>query len=252
MPSLSILVPVYNEIRSANLILDQLVSKQIQGLEKRVIVIESNSTDGTRAVVERYRDVPGFKLIFEDRPQGKGHALRKGLMHADGDIILIQDADLEYSLDDYDALVAPIVSGKADFVLGTRHVEGNVHIRRFSRDNHIAWVFNLAHWAFTAALNLTLGTRMTDPFTMFKVFRRKCLEGVELECNRFDLDWEIVIKFVRAGYLPLEVPVSYKSRDYDEGKKISILRDPPTWFRAWWKFAFLPIFKRGARCDGGR
>jgi len=252
MPSLSVLVPVYNEIRSVSLILDQLASKQIKGLEKQVIVIESNSTDGTRAVVERYRDVPGFELVFEDRPQGKGHALRAGLAHADGDIILIQDADLEYSLDDYDALLAPIISGKSDFVLGTRHVEGQVHMRKFSRDNHVAWVFNLAHWAFTAVLNVTLGTRMTDPFTMFKVFRRNCLNGISLECNRFDLDWEIVIKFIRAGYIPLEVPVSYKSRDYEEGKKINVLRDPPTWFRAWWKFAFLPIFNRRPRCNGRR
>ena len=250
MPSLSILVPVYNEIGSVKLLLDQLAAKQIPRLEKRIVVIESNSTDGTRAVVEGFRETPGFKLIFEDQPKGKGHALRTGLACADGDIILIQDADLEYSLDDYEKLLAPVLAGKADFVLGTRHFAGNVHIRKFAKDNHIAWVFNLAHWVFTAALNITLGTRMTDPFTMYKVFRRSCLNGIELECNRFDLDWEIVIKFIRAGHIPLEIPVSYKSRDYHEGKKISILKDQPTWFRAWWKSAFLTLFNKESNSDG--
>jgi hypothetical protein len=98
-------------------------------------------------------------------------------------------------------------------------------------------LFNIAHWGFTALLNVSLGTRMTDPFTMFKVFRRKCLDGMVLECNRFDLDWELVIKLVRAGYKPLEVPVFYQSRDFEQGKKVSILKDPPTWIKAWWKYA---------------
>jgi hypothetical protein len=112
-------------------------------------------------------------------------------------------------------------------------------MRKFGTDNHYAVLFNLAHWGFTALLNVSLGTRMTDPFTMFKVFRRKCLDGIVLECNRFDLDWELVIKLVRAGYKPLEVPVFYQSRDFEQGKKVSILKDPPTWIKAWWKYAIL-------------
>ena len=90
-------------------------------------------------------------------------------------------------------------------------------------------------------LNISLGTRMTDPFTMFKVFRRSCLKGIILECNRFDLDWEIVIKLVRAGYKPLEIPVTYRSRDFKEGKKVSMFKDPPTWIKAWFKYA---VFKK--------
>ena len=170
---------------------------------------------------------------------GKGHAVRSGLAIAGGDIILIQDADLEYSLDDYEKLLAPILEGRTNFVLGTRHTPGSLAMRKFGKDNHYAMLFNLAHLAFTALLNVSLGLQMTDPFTMFKVFNKKCLDCINLECNRFDFDWELVIKLTRAGFKPLEVPVAYKSRDFQEGKKVSILKDPPTWINAWWKYCIL-------------
>jgi len=206
-----------------------------------IVLIESNSTDGTREIVRSCEGKPGVRVIWEDRPQGKGHAVRAGLAAATGDIILIQDADMEYSMDDYEKLVAPLLEGRADFVLGTRHTEGSWQMRQFTTGKQVATLFNLAHWGFTALLNISLGTRMTDPFTMFKVFRRSCLEKFTLECNRFDLDWEIVIKLVRAGYKPLEIPVNYKSRDFKEGKKVSIWKDPPTWIKAWWKYAVLKL-----------
>jgi glycosyltransferase involved in cell wall biosynthesis len=236
-PRLSVIVPIFNEIESAGLALEQILGKRLPGIEIEVVVVESNSTDGTKEIVERLPASPNLKRIFEDRPRGKGHAVRAGLDACSGDIVLIQDADLEYSLDDYGSLLAPILDGRADFVLGTRHTEGNWHMRRFETSNHYAVLFNLAHWGFTALLNRSLGTRMTDPFTMFKVFRRSCLEGIPLECDRFDFDWELVIKLVRAGHKPLEVPVSYRSRDFQQGKKVSVFRDPPTWIRAWWKYA---------------
>lgn len=234
-------MPVYNEISSIGSVLDLLIRKRIDGVEIELLVVESNSTDGTRDIVNGYKSFPGVRIILEEKPQGKGHAVRTGLAAATGDIILIQDADLEYSLDDYEKLLAPIISGQADFVLGTRHTEGNWRMRRFSSGNHYAVVFNLAHWGFTAMLNRSLGTQMTDPFTMFKVFRKSCLDGIQLECNRFDLDWELVIKLVRAGYKPLEIPVTYNSRDFNEGKKVSMLKDPPTWIKAWWKYAALGV-----------
>jgi hypothetical protein len=144
-------------------------------------------------------------------------------------------------MDDYEKLVAPLLEGRADFVLGTRHTGRSWQMRQFTTGKQVATLFNLAHWGFTALLNISLGTRMTDPFTMFKVFRRGCLDKFTLECNRFDLDWEIVIKLVRAGYKPLEIPVTYKSRDFKEGKKVSIWKDPPTWIKAWWKYAVLKL-----------
>lgn len=250
MPTrLSLIVPIFNEVASAREVLTKIIAKRLIGVDIEVIIVESNSTDGTREIVDSFVSNPRVRALFEQKPRGKGHAVRAGLDVAAGDIILIQDADLEYSLDDYERLLAPIMEGRADFVLGTRHKKGDWRMRKFNSDNHIAWLFNIAHWTFTAALNITLGTRMTDPFTMYKVFRRSCLSGIKLECNRFDLDWEIVIKLIRAGHIPLEIPVSYKSRDYSEGKKISILKDPPTWFRAWWKFALLPLLRKDATSD---
>jgi glycosyltransferase involved in cell wall biosynthesis len=239
LPKVSVIVPLFNEAESARDILSALIEKRLEGAQMELILVESNSTDGTREIVRSFEGKPGVQVIWQESPKGKGNAVRAGLSAASGDIVLIQDADDEYSLDDYEKLLAPIVDGKVDFVLGTRHMQGQWQMRRFSSESHYAVLFNLAHWIFTGILNLSLGTRMTDPFTMFKVFRRHCLDGITLECNRFDLDWEIVIKLVRAGYKPLEIPVSYKSRDFKEGKKVSIWQDPPTWIRAWWKYAIL-------------
>ena len=239
MPLLSVIVPLYNEASTAEEVLAALVAKQVPGVDMEIVLIESNSTDGTREIVRSYEGKAGVRVIWEDRPQGKGHAVRAGLAAARGDIFLIQDADMEYSMDDYEKLVAPLLEGRADFVLGTRHTGGSWQMRQFTTGKEIATLFNLAHWGFTALLNISLGTRMTDPFTMFKVFRRSCLDKFTLECNRFDLDWEIVIKLVRAGFRPLEIPVTYKSRDFKEGKKVSIWQDPPTWMKAWWKYAIL-------------
>ena len=236
---LSVIVPIFNEARSAELVLGKIIDKRLEDADIEVIIVESNSTDGTRQIVQRFEGRPHLKVIYEPRPQGKGHAVRTGLAAATGDIVLIQDADLEYSLDDYEKLLAPILNGKTDFVLGTRHTEGNWHMRRFNNGKHCALIFNVAHWGFTWLLNKSLNTSMSDPFTMFKVFRRSCLNGITLECNRFDLDWEIVIKLVRAGYKPLEIPVTYTSRDFTEGKKVSMFKDPPTWMKAWVKYAVL-------------
>lgn len=247
---LSVIVPIFNEVASAREVLENITAKRIDGLEVEVIIVESNSVDGTREIVDSFASTPGVRVLYEEKAEGKGHAVRAGLGVATGDILLIQDADLEYSLDDYDKLLAPILEGRADFVLGTRHTKGDWQMRKFNTNNHIAWLFNLAHWTFTAALNLTLGTKMTDPFTMYKVFRKECLDGIELECNRFDLDWELVIKLARAGHKPVEIPVQYKSRDFKEGKKISILRDPPTWMRAWWKYSVLPHFSSRKPSNG--
>lgn len=100
---------------------------------------------------------------------------------------------------------------------------------------------NLGHWFFTTLLNVCYFVRLKDPFTMYKVFRRDCIHGLPFECNRFDFDWEIVIKLIRRGYVPVEIPVNYRSRSFKEGKKVSIIRDPLTWFRAVIRFRFVQI-----------
>ena len=235
-PLLSIIVPAYNECATVDAVLAGLAAKQIAGLDKEVIVVESNSTDGTREVVQRYAAHPEFRLILEDAPRGKGAATRAGLAAARGDIVLIQDADLEYDLADYESLLEPIVTGREAFVLGARHGGGGWKIRSFTDQPLHSFVLNCAHWTFTFLLNFSLGVWLRDPFTMYKVFRRDCLHGLAFECNRFDFDWELLIKLVRRGYRPLELPVNYRSRSFKEGKKIRMFRDPLTWLRALVKY----------------
>jgi hypothetical protein len=224
----TIVVPAFNESNSFPKLMDALIEKQLPGIDREIIVVESNSTDGTRELAKRYASHPDVKLILEDRPRGKGRAVREGFHHATGDILLIQDADLEYDLNDYDSLLAPIAANRCLFVLGTRH-GGNWKMRKFQGQEGISTFLNLGHLFFTGVINVLYGQRMTDPFTMFKVFHRDCLYGIDLECNRFDFDHELVIKLVRKGYTPLEIPVNYYSRSFREGKKVRMFRDPVGW-----------------------
>ncbi len=240
--TVSVVVPVYNEISTVREALDALVAKRIPGYELNLIIIESNSTDGSRDVVLGYRGLPRVTLILEETAKGKGHAVRAGLMAATGEIVMIQDADLEYDLGDYEKLLAPIASGEHAFVLGSRHSnEQGWAIRKFTEQRARAAVLNLAHWTFTFMINAALGVWLTDPFTMYKVFRRDCIKGLKFECNRFDFDWELLIKLVRKGYRPVEIPVSYRSRSFAEGKKVSMFRDPVTWMVALVKYRFQPL-----------
>ncbi|MBI5771398.1 MAG: glycosyltransferase [Verrucomicrobia bacterium] len=231
-PLLSIVVPAYNEKATVAEVLSALAAKQIAGLDKEIIVVESNSTDGTRDIVRGYASHPEFRLILEDAPRGKGAATRAGLAAARGDIVLIQDADLEYDLADYELLLEPIVAGRQAFVLGARHGGGGWKIRNFTDQPLHSFLLNGAHWGFTFLINVSLGIWLRDPFTMYKVFRRDCLHGLTFECNRFDFDWELLIKLVRRGYRPIELPVNYRSRSFKEGKKIRMIRDPLTWIAA--------------------
>lgn len=235
---LSVIVPVFNEIGTARESLEAIIAKQVSGWNKEVIIIESNSTDGTREVVQGFAAREGVRLIFEDQPRGKGHAVRAGLAVATGDVILIQDADLEYDLDDYDVLLAPLAARTQSFVLGSRHGQGGFAMRKFTDQPLQAFVLNIGHWFFTLCINVSLGLWLRDPFTMYKVFRRDCLNGLTLECNRFDFDWELLIKLVRKGHRPIEIPVSYESRSFKAGKKVTYFRDPLTWLVALVKYRF--------------
>jgi SAM-dependent methyltransferase len=227
-PKCSIIVAAYNEARTFPILMDALLRKELPGVDREIIIVESNSTDGTRELTEQYRTHPDIKIVLQDQPRGKGNAIRQGFRHATGDVVLIQDADLEYDLNDYGALLAPILSNRALFVLGTRH-GGRREMRKFTQQKGLAAVLNLGHWFFTGLMNVLFRQNMTDPFTMFKVFRRDGLFALEFECNRFDFDHELVIKLVRKGYVPVEIPVNYSSRSFSEGKKVRLFRDPPAW-----------------------
>ena len=199
--------------------------------------MESNSTDGSREIVRRYAERPGVKLILQDAPRGKGAAVREGFEHATGDIVLIQDGDLEYRVEEYPVVLAPLLAGDVNFVLGCRHARGKP-MRVFPEARLKSRVMNAAHWVFTGMFNLVYRTHLRDPFTMYKVFRRSCIDGVHFEANRFDFDWELVAKLVRLGNIPVEVPITYEARGFDGGKKVRFFRDPLTWMVALVKYRF--------------
>jgi hypothetical protein len=251
---LSVIVPVYNEARTFSELMSRLLAKTIDGVDIDVTVIESNSSDGSRAEVLRYDSHPRVSIILQDRPRGKGNAVRAGLAKAKGDIILFQDADLEYEIEDYEDLIRPIISHHRNFVIGSRHGrQGNAwKIRDFNGAPVLSQVFNAGHVLFLTLLNALYGQSLSDPFSMFKVFRRDCLAGLIFECNRFDFDFEIVIKLLRKGYRPLEIPVNYHSRSIAEGKKVTMVRDPLTWLRALARFRKSALYATGPRPDGTR
>jgi glycosyltransferase involved in cell wall biosynthesis len=170
--------------------------------------------------------------------------VRRGFELATGDIVLIQDADLEYDLADYEKLLGPIRKLETSFVLGSRHPRngGDWQIRHFSEQRGIASVMNVGHVFFTWFLNILFSQQLRDPFTMYKVFRRDCINNIKFECNRFDFDIELFGKLIRQGFRPIEIGVSYNSRSFDEGKKISMFGDPPTWIRAGLRHRFSSLY----------
>jgi glycosyltransferase involved in cell wall biosynthesis len=244
---LSVIVPAYNEAKTFGTLMKILLGKEMTGLQLEIVVVESNSNDGTRELALQYKDHPRVKLILEEQPRGKGYAVRTGLKAATGDYVLIQDADLEYDLEDYDGLLEPLVAGRAAFVLGSRHGGRNVwKMRQFTGQFGLSQFVNLGHWFFATLINVLFSQRLRDPFTMFKVFRRDCLYALEFECNRFDFDFELLIKLIRKGYRPIELPVNYRSRSFKEGKKVRMFQDPLTWLKAlaWLRFVKMDPMRR--------
>jgi glycosyltransferase involved in cell wall biosynthesis len=237
---LSVVMPVFNEALTAGDVIDQVLKLDLGERAVELVIVESNSTDGTRDVVLEYAGRSGVRLILQDEPRGKGFAVRAGLRAATGDVVLIQDGDLEYSVDDYPDLLVPIEAGRAAFVLGSRHIRGRP-MRHFEESRATSTVLNVAHWVFTMLFDSFYFVRLRDPFTMYKVFRRECIDDLDLVSDRFDFDWEIVAKLIRRGHVPVEVPVSYESRDFKSGKKVRMFRDPLTWLVALVRFRFVRI-----------
>lgn len=242
---ISVVLPAFNEERTIDIVLQQILAKTLPGATIEVCIVESNSSDGTREKVLAYKDNPNVKIILEDHPRGKGHAVRAGLRAASGDIVIIQDADLEYDINDYEKLIIPIRAFESSFVLGSRHHAGESvwQIRSFEGQQNIARILNFGHIFFTWFLNFMFRQRLRDPFTMFKVFRRDAIQAMRLECNRFDFDHELVGKLVRVGRMPTEINVNYVSRSFDQGKKVAFFRDPPTWIKACIKHRFSELYQ---------
>lgn len=260
-PTLSVIIPVYNESKTVRQLLDQVWTARLEEgptlLTKELIIIESNSSDDSRRIVQDFAQAinassPGsVTVILQDRPRGKGNAVRAGLDAASGEIILIQDGDLEYSVTDYPALLAPLLRNRTDFVLGSRHMSADGwKIRKFGKNQLRSKFMNMGGLLFHTFFNLIYGTSLTDPTTMYKVFKRSALDNFDLVSNRFDFDFEIIAKLIRTGHKPLEIPISYTSRGFEEGKKIRIFRDPLTWVVAILRFRLCSLRStRKAECE---
>lgn len=221
---LSVIVPVFNEAQYVAEVLEALLAKELS-INKEVIVVESNSTDGSREIVRGFEGRPGLRVVYEDAPGGKGNAVRKGLAEARGSICLIQDADFEYDLDDYDALLEPILRHRTSFVLGSRSLGlDDWKVRRYASKTK-AFLMNFAQLLFAKTFNVLYQQRTTDINTMFKVFRRECIEAVRFRGGGFNFDIELVCQIVAGGFSPMEVPVNYVARSFDEGKKINFLTE---------------------------
>jgi Glycosyl transferase family 2 len=227
-PMVSVIMPVFNEFSTFNESINRVLAKEVTGVDIQVIIVESNSTDGTRGLVAKYEGHERIDIIWQEKPSGKGYAVREGFAAAKGDIILIQDADLEYDVSDYDSLIDELTSWRSSFVLGSRHT-GNWKMRKFNDMPIIASLFNLGHIFFVWVINVLIGSSMKDPFTMYKVFYRDCIYGLNFRYKRFDFDHELVIKLYRKGFHPTEIPVNYQARSFSEGKKVSIFKDGISW-----------------------
>ena len=208
---LSIIVPVYNERDTIRSIIARVRALPIP---TEIIVVDDYSTDGTRNVLRQLAGVPGLKVVFKPRNQGKGAALRTGFEYASGDIVAIQDADLEYDPRDIVSLIKPIIDGEADVVYGSRFLK-NVH-------HDPSLPHRLGNRMLTWASNCFTGLRLTDMETCYKVFRRIVLLGISLRQNRFGFEPEITAKISRRRHRILEMPVTYNPRSWGDGKKIGL------------------------------
>lgn len=232
----SFIVPAYNEESSVEGVVRGLLDLRLEGCEKELIIVESNSNDSTRSIVSEFETFPNVRVIYQGSARGKGNAVREGIAQATGDFICIQDADDEYDLRDYLNLIPALILEGKSFVLGSRHARYWWKMRSFESQKVLSLILNGGQLFFTFLINFVTRCQMSDPFTMFKLFRRDAISGITFVSNRFDLDFEIVIKLINAGHIPYEIPVNYRSRSFRQGKKVRMLRDPITWIRALYTF----------------
>jgi len=209
---LSVIIPVYNEVNTIEQVLDRVRHVPI---EKEIVVVDDCSTDGTRDRLKVLQQRDGdLRLIFHENNQGKGAALRTGFQATTGNIVIVQDADLEYDPGEYPKLIAPILDGKADVVYGTRFAGGESHRVLYF------WHF-LGNKLLTLLSNVFTDLNLTDIETCYKVFRREVLQRIHLEENRFGFEPEVTAKVARLRVRVYEVGISYAGRTYEEGKKIN-------------------------------
>jgi glycosyltransferase involved in cell wall biosynthesis len=209
--NLSVVIPVYNEVENIGEILKRV---QSTNLAKEIVIVDDDSKDGTRDALQKLDGKENVRVILHDRNQGKGAAVMTGLRAAKGDVLLIQDADLEYDPRDYPVLLQPIEEGKADVVYGSRFLGAPHRVTMF-------WHL-IANRMLTLMTNILYNTILTDMETGYKVFRREVIETMKIRAKRFDFEPEFTAKVLKRNYRIFEVPISFNPRDYSQGKKIKL------------------------------
>jgi glycosyltransferase involved in cell wall biosynthesis len=204
---LTVIIPTYNEVGTIFEVIKKV--KEVSS-DKEIIVVDDGSTDGIRNILKERRD--GVKVLFHDTNKGKGAAIRTAIPHITGDIVIIQDADLEYDPSEYPRLISPILEGKADVVYGSRLMGGPHRV--------LFYWHSVGNKIITTLSNIFTDLNLSDMETGYKVFRAEVLKKIKIESNRFGFEPEITAKIAKMGCRIYEVPISYWGRDYTEGKKI--------------------------------
>lgn len=209
--NLSVIIPVYNEMKNIQEILKRV---QDTKLAKEIIVVDDGSQDGTRNILEKLDGKKNVRVILHDKNQGKGAAVVTGMIAAKGDVLLIQDADLEYDPRDYPVLLQPIQEGLADVVYGSRFLGAAHRVTMF-------W-HQVANKLLTFMTNILYDSILTDMETGYKVFRREVIESIKIRSKRFNFEPEFTAKILKRKYRIFEVPITFNPRDYEDGKKIGL------------------------------
>ncbi len=212
MEKVSIIIPVYNEKDTISLIIDKVEKADFAGLEKEIIIIDDSSTDSTTDILKAMQGK--YKIFFHEKNQGKGAAIRTGICACEGDYIVIQDADLEYSPEDYNLLLPLLINDEADVVYGSRFLNPDNH-KNFMSKNRLANKF------LTLLTNILFSTSITDMETCYKAFKSSVLKGITIKSDRFDFEPEITAKVIRKKARLKEKAISYNGRGHEEGKKIN-------------------------------
>lgn len=210
---LSVVIPVYNEEQWVRELLRRV---QAVPIPKEVVIVDDCSTDGTRQILKELES-PEIRIFFQEHNQGKGAALREGFKHVTGDVVVVQDADLEYDPAEYPRLIQPILDGRADVVFGSRFIGESHRVLYF-------W-HSVANTVLTLLSNMFTNLNLTDMETCYKVFRREVIQGITLRSNRFGFEPEVTAKIARKknpAWRIYEIPISYSGRTYEEGKKIGL------------------------------